>query len=210
MAGSGFDSSPYLNNLDPTQAAKQFAALNVANQARMANSRPAQLNLSNGTNSAPFLGGINTANNQATNHDILSSSSASHTTFQMPAHHGLPPTPNSASFLDPSMSQPSTTARNPQHPSTTLKQRQQGFLHGLAGVMAKRGTPLPPSLTGIPVANYDPATSVWKAIEPSPEVGSFRLAGKDIDLFKLWGSVFQNGGGSAVCDYPLISAVYSC
>jgi SWI/SNF chromatin-remodeling complex subunit SWI1 len=199
MSGSGFDPSPYLN-LDPSQAAKQIAALNAASQARIANSRPApQLNLSGGTNSAPFLGGINSTNYAAANHDLLPNSSASHTTFPMPHNHGLPPTPNSASFLDPSMSQPSVAARNPQHPSTSLKQRQQGFLHGLANVMAKRGTPLPPALTGVPVPNYDPATSIWKGIEPSSEVGSFRLAGNDIDLFKLWGLVFQNGGGSVVC-----------
>jgi hypothetical protein len=211
MSGSSFDPSPYLSNLDPTQAAKQMAALNVANQARMANSRPAQLNLSGGTNSAPFIGGINAANYPAANHDLLPSSSASHTTFQMSNHHGLPPTPNSASFLDPSMSQPSAAARNPQHPSTSLKQRQQGFLHGLANVMAKRGTPLPPALTGVPVPNYDPSTSIWKAIDASSEVGSFRLAGKDIDLFKLWGLVFQNGGGSAVCQlsFSHLSGVFT-
>ncbi|KAF8225042.1 hypothetical protein L208DRAFT_1380821 [Tricholoma matsutake] len=199
MSGSGFDPSPYLNNLDPTQAAKQIAALNAASQARIANSRPApQLNLSGGTNSAPFLGGINPPNYPATNHDLLPGSSVSHTTFQMQNNPGLPPTPNSASFLDPSMSQPSAAARNPQHPSNSLKQRQQGFLQGLANVMAKRGTPLPPALTGVPVPNYDHGTSMWKTIELSSEVGSFRLAGKDIDLFKLWGLVFQNGGGSVV------------
>jgi SWI/SNF chromatin-remodeling complex subunit SWI1 len=197
MSGSGFDPSPYLSSLDSTQAAKQMAALSAASQARIANSRPpSQLNLPGGTNSAPFLGGINAAHYTATNHDLLPSSSTVTPAFQMPNSHGLPPTPNSASFLD--SPQPSASARNQPHPSTSLKQRQQGFLQGLANVMAKRGTPLPPALTGFPVQNYDPSTSPWKTIEPSSEIGSFRLAGKDIDLFKLWGLVFQNGGGSAV------------
>jgi SWI/SNF chromatin-remodeling complex subunit SWI1 len=198
MSGPGFDPSPYLNSLDPTQAAKQMAALSAASQARIANSRPppSQLNLSGGTNSAPFLGGINTPQYTALNHDIMPSSSTATPAFQMPNNHGLPPTPNPASFLD--SPQPSASTRNPPHPSTSLKQRQQGFLQGLANVMAKRNTPLPPALTGIPVQNYDPATSPWKTIEPSSEIGSFRLAGKDIDLFKLWGLVFQNGGGSVV------------
>ncbi|KAF8912810.1 hypothetical protein CPB84DRAFT_1670865 [Gymnopilus junonius] len=95
------------------------------------------------------------------------------------------------------MSQPNSL-RNQPPPNSPLKQRQHGFLQGLAGLMAKRGTPLPPSLTGIPSPNYDPSASVWTIIEPSGEVGSFRLAGKDIDLFKLWGLVYQHGGGLAV------------
>ena len=198
MSGSSFD-SPYLNNLDPTQAAKQMAALSAASQARMANSRPTpQVNLAGGTTSAPFIGGINSTNYSAVNHDLLPGPSTSHTPFPMSSGHGLPPTPNSASFLDPSMPQTNVAARNLQqhNTSTSVKQRQQGFLQGLANVMAKRGTPLPPALTGVPVPNYDPAA--WKGIDTSSEVGSFRLAGKDIDLFKLWGLVFQNGGGSAV------------
>lgn len=187
---SVFDPSPYFNQLDPTQAAKQMAALSAASQARIANSRPAPLsNSSSGTNSAPFLGGT-TSTNYPANLDSLPGSTA-HAAFSMQNNHGS----NSAAFLDSSMSQP---VRNQTQPSTPLKQRQQGFLNGLAQVMAKqRNTPLPPALTGLPTPNYDPNTSPFKAIESS-EVGSFRLAGKDIDLFKLWGIAIQSGGGPAV------------
>jgi SWI/SNF chromatin-remodeling complex subunit SWI1 len=193
---SVFDPSPYFNNLDPTQAAKQMAALTAASQARIANSRPAPLlNSSSGTNSAPFLGGTASTNYPAANHDPLSGSSTAHAAFQMQNNH----TPNSAAFLDPSMSQPNLAPRSQPQSSTPLKQRQQGFLNGVAHVMAKqRNNPLPPALTGIPTPSYDPNTSPFKALECS-EVGSFRLAGKDIELFKLWGVVFQSGGGPAVC-----------
>ncbi|KAG2023320.1 hypothetical protein CC2G_000985 [Coprinopsis cinerea AmutBmut pab1-1] len=79
--------------------------------------------------------------------------------------------------------------------SRVSQQRQHGFLQGLHNLMAIRGMPLPPALTGIPVPNYDHSTSPWSAIEPGSEVGTFKVAGKDVNLFRLWGTVFQNGGG---------------
>lgn len=192
-----FDPSPYFN-MDPTQAAKQMAALSAASQARIANSRPTPLlNPPGGTNSAPFLGGINPSNYPAANYDPSSGSSAAHATFQMPNSHPLASSSNPASFLDPSMAHQAAAPRQVNN-ATTLKQRERGFLTGLANVMATRGTPLPPALTGVPAPNYDPNTSMWKSIEPSSEIGYFRLAGKDVNLFKLWGSVFQSGGGNAV------------
>lgn len=199
-----FDSSSYFN-LDPSQAAKQMAALNAASQARIANGRsalPSAATPSGGTNSGPYLGGITSINHttgQTSNsHDPLSNNSLTgHSSF----NHGLPPTPNSAtSFPDSSMSHPNPAARNLLHPNASAKLRQQGFLHGLATLMIKRGNPLPPALTGVPYPpGYDPTTSPWKIIEPSPtELGSFRIMGKDVDLFKLWGLVFQAGGAAAV------------
>ncbi|KAJ3517378.1 hypothetical protein NLJ89_g540 [Agrocybe chaxingu] len=116
----------------------------------------------------------------------------------MNSNYGIPQRPGSAansSFLDPTMAQPNIPRNQP--PANSLKHRQQGFLTGLANVFAKRGQPLPPSLTGIASPNYDPTTSPWSLIESS-EVGTFRLAGKDVNLFKLWGLVFQQGGGAAV------------
>lgn len=61
--------------------------------------------------------------------------------------------------------------------------------------------PLPPNLTGVPYPNgYDPSNSPWKNLEVSTnDIGAIRLAGRDLDLFKLWGTVFQNGGGRSVC-----------
>lgn len=207
-SNSNFDSAPYFN-LDPSQAAKQMAALTAASQARIANSRvpPAPLS-SGGTNSGPFLGGINSNSYPPGSHDLVSTSSVGGgANYQMPNNHGPPP-PQNASFLDPSMPQSNPATRNPIQSATSLKQRQQGFLNGLASIMAKRSTPLPPALTGVPASNYDPNNSPWKIIEPSPtEIGSFRLAGKDVDLFKLWGVVFQNGGGNVVCRLALPSFI---
>jgi SWI/SNF chromatin-remodeling complex subunit SWI1 len=205
---SGSDSSSYFN-LDASQAAKQMAALNVSH-ARMAANARGPSGGSGGTSSGPYPSGINTypsginnpVNYPPGNHDILAASA--NVNFQFPNNHGTSSTPSSTvnpPFLDPAMSH-STPARN-HNQGTSLKQRQQSFLQGLHSIMAKRNTPLPPSLTGIPSANYDPSTSPWSMIEPSGEVGSFRLAGKDIDLFKLWGLVFQNGGGHSV--RPLIA-----
>jgi SWI/SNF chromatin-remodeling complex subunit SWI1 len=99
-------------------------------------------------------------------------------------------------FLDP-MAHPNAAARNPNQGPVSIKQRQAGFLNGLARIMAQRNTPLPPALTGMDTPTYDPNTSQWKMVEPA-EVGAFRLAGRDIELFKLWTLVFQAGGGAAV------------
>ncbi|KXN89887.1 SWI/SNF chromatin-remodeling complex subunit sol1 [Leucoagaricus sp. SymC.cos] len=189
-----FDHPSFFNNLDPSQA-KQMAALTAANHARIAaNSRPPSMSAGGGTSSGPFLGGITPAGYSGSKHDLLPASTNGHANFQQPNNHGIPQTPNSAvntSFLDPPMSQPSVQA-------ASLKQRQQNFLNGLANVMAKRNTPLPPSLTGVPSPNYDPNNSPWSYIEPSTEVGSFRLANQDVNLFRLWGLVMQQGGAQVL------------
>ena len=181
-------------NLDSPQVAKQMAALTAANQARISQNTRSTLPT---TGSGPYLGAINSHTFPPGGHDLMSNANP-HSNFQVPNNNfGLPLTPNSvpnAAFPDPAMSQ----FRNQPSGSSSLKQRQQGFLQGLAGLMAKRNTPLPPSLTGIPYSNYDPSNTLWSIIEPSPEIGSFRLAGRDVDLFKLWGLVFQQGGGHTV------------
>ena len=184
-----------------------MAALTAASQARIASSHstvPAST-LSAGGITGPYPGGITSANHLTGALDPLSNNSSSVgglSNFQMPHNHSLPPPPNSitnAPFLDPSMSQSYPAAQNLAQNVTPLKQRQQGFLVGLNNIMAKRNTPLPPALTGIASPSYDPNNTVWKNIEPSPtEIGAFRLAGKDVNLFKLWGVVFQAGGGTTV------------
>lgn len=146
-----FDPAPY-SNMDPSAAAKQMAALTAASQARIANGRPPPASLApSGTSSAPYLGGTMPGNYPAGGFDSMSGSISGQASFQMPIVHGSPPL-NSAlpSFLDPSMSQSNSGVRNAAQNGSSLKQRQQGFLNGLASVMAKRGTPLPPALTGIP------------------------------------------------------------
>ncbi|THH02915.1 hypothetical protein EW026_g62 [Hermanssonia centrifuga] len=77
------------------------------------------------------------------------------------------------------------------------QQRKRSFLQGVASIMAQRGTPLPPALTGAPYQGFDPATSMWRSLEVSGvDVGVVRLAGKDVDLFKLWALVQHHGGST--------------
>ncbi|KAI0374281.1 hypothetical protein BV20DRAFT_935514 [Pilatotrama ljubarskyi] len=89
------------------------------------------------------------------------------------------------------------------------QQRKRNWLNGLATLMVQRGTPLPPQLTGVPFPpNYDPANMPWKSLEVSPtDIGVVRLAGKDVDLFKLWTLIIQSGGGQKVSHkgaWPLV------
>ncbi|KAL0575988.1 hypothetical protein V5O48_005988 [Marasmius crinis-equi] len=173
--GPSFDTS--YGQLDgPLQ--KQMLALSQANQARM-NSNSSYTNSGNGTNSASFLGGMQESLPGGPN-------------FQIPPTNSL-----NTPFLDPAMSHTSNPMNRPGHPPT-MQERAQSFLQSLASFMVKQNTPLPPPLTGVPVPNYDPTTSVFSEIEPGSEPGSFRLAGKDVDLFRLWGTVIQRGGSAVI------------
>ena len=79
-------------------------------------------------------------------------------------------------------------------------QKRRQFIQTLGSLMVQRGQPLPQALTGVPIpAGIDPNTSPWRNLEPSQtEVGAIRLAGKDFDLYRFFGIVFQNGGGMKV------------
>ena len=104
---------------------------------------------------------------------------------------------NMPSQGDPSVAQRSAMISPQQMNAQAYKTRQQSFLNGLAKIMIAGNTPLPPSVTGLQYP-YDPETSPWKALEPASEVGGFKLAGKDVDLFKLWGLVYHEGGAAKV------------
>lgn len=94
------------------------------------------------------------------------------------------------------------------NPQQMLLHKRRQFLHGIATVMAQRGTPLPPQLTGVNHPSYDQNNSVWKMLEIAHgEPGVLRIAGKDVDLYRLWGIVFQNGGAMKVRALPLYSAI---
>lgn len=177
-----------------------MAAMTAANQARIAqNARIApSSHPPNGTSSGSYLGTINSHSFPPNSHDLLTNSANGHANFLSQTNYGLPQSSNNStnSFLDSNMSQPNT-ARNQAPANLQLKQRQYNFLQGLHNLMAKRGAPLPPQLTGIP-STYDPTNTTWGIIECSKEVGSFVLAGKDVDLFKLWGLAIQSGGGQNV------------
>lgn len=92
------------------------------------------------------------------------------------------------------------------HPNAALMQQQshhqrkRSFLNGMANLMLQRGLPLPPNLTGIPYPQgYDPSNSPWRSLDVNTnDLGTVRLAGKDVDLFKLWALVQQLGGGQKV------------
>ncbi|KAJ2955680.1 hypothetical protein NUW54_g14721 [Trametes sanguinea] len=58
----------------------------------------------------------------------------------------------------------------------------------------------PPGLVNLPTSSaFDPANMPWKSLEVSPtDLGIIRLAGKDVDLFKLWQLIIQAGGGQKV------------
>ncbi|EMD41777.1 hypothetical protein CERSUDRAFT_110346 [Gelatoporia subvermispora B] len=86
-----------------------------------------------------------------------------------------------------------------QQQQHVMQQRKRSFVTGLANIMAQRNMPLPPALTGTQIPGYDQNHSPWKSLEISPiDIGTVRLAGRDIDLFKLWGLVQQAGGSPKV------------
>ncbi|THH11923.1 hypothetical protein EW145_g364 [Phellinidium pouzarii] len=93
--------------------------------------------------------------------------------------------------------QPNVLAAQRQQQQMVHRTRQLHFLQGLAKLMISRNLPLPSSITGID-SSYDPASSPWKNLEPASDVGGIRLAGRDVDLYKLWGIVFQAGGAGKV------------
>ena len=120
-------------------------------------------------------------------------------------------TPTSAgpqnAFPDPNNR--STPVPNQQTAQMQQMQKRKQFIQTLGSLMLQRGQPLPQALTGVPIPpGMDPNASPWKNLEPSQtEVGAIRLAGKDFDLYKFFGIVFQNGGGVKVC---ISSPHFSC
>lgn len=147
-----------------------MAALHATNLAKAGN-RYAP----GGVSSAPYFGGLS-------------------------SHHL--PRPES---VEPNPSQPPPQAMNVNaNPAVAMQlaaqQRRKQFLFGLANLMTNRGAPLPPQFTGVPYPpNYDPSNSPWRSLDVSPiDIGIFRLAGKEVDLYKLWGFVQQSGGSAKV------------
>ncbi|KAI0335418.1 hypothetical protein GY45DRAFT_1431031 [Cubamyces sp. BRFM 1775] len=205
-------------NLDPFTA-KQMAALQATSLAKAANrSAP-------GGTSASYFGGMsmnpNTAQLQQQPllhlpvplaqhhhlHDSLSAgppapspaSAPTSTPFLHPQDHQAP-VPLSNQPMNPPQQQPQSQAAMQQQQQQAMVLRKRNWLNGLATLMVQRGTPLPPQLTGVPFPpNYDPANMPWKSLEVSPtDIGIVRIAGKDVDLFKLWTMIIQAGGGHKI------------
>ncbi|KAJ6519625.1 hypothetical protein C8R45DRAFT_952140 [Mycena sanguinolenta] len=177
MSNPAFDTPGYFN-LDPSQA-KQMAAINAASLVRT------RASIGSGIGGNGIMG---SAANLGEN------SAAGQSSFSLPNQVlPQPSNPGMNSFLDPAMA----AARNPGQSPVSIKQRQAGFLNGLARIMIQRGTPLPPALTGMDTPSFDPTNTRWHMVEPA-DVGSFRLAGQNIEMFKLWTLVFQAGGGAVL------------
>ncbi|KAI0961434.1 hypothetical protein AcV7_000535 [Taiwanofungus camphoratus] len=178
-------------NLDP-YTAKQMAALQATSLAKAGNrSAP-------GGTSVPYFGGMSM--NQP--HPGLSRPDAPQE-LHSHAFGGLP------DFQAPNQQpNPNTNHTNPAHlqqQMVHLQHKKRSFLTGLANVMMQRNAPLPPALTGVQYPpGYDSSNSPWKALEISPaDIGTIRLVGKDIDLYRLWAIVQQYGGGMKVTQQAL-------
>lgn len=184
--------SPSHMNLDASAAAKQMASLSAVGLARLAKVPPGP----SAVHPQPPQSG--SASYMAMNGHSAGFDSSGGNPFGV--SNSYPNIQGSNSAPMPLTMADLAGVNRQQPPAATLKQRQRNFLNGLNSVMAAKNSPLPPALTGVPNPQYDPSTSLWKTLEPSTtEIGAFRLAGKDVDLFKLWGLVFQAGGHAKVC-----------
>ncbi len=200
--------------------AKQFAALNAAGLARRAQAtRPSPL--PGGPTSASFIGGAlpSTINQQQSpsptpGHDPLSALSSQGRLSLQAQTMNQPLVPNQPTNFNPSSSDPFMSqaaqqlVRQRQQQQQPQLQHKKQFLSGLASVHLSRKDPLPPALTGIPYpVGFDPTQSRWKSLEPSQtEPGSVMLAGKPIDLYKLYAAV--NAGGGWVKVSTVLSRLY--
>lgn len=72
------------------------------------------------------------------------------------------------------------------------------LLHMLNEIYVRRGTPLPPALTGISSPSWDPNHTLFK-FELGSERGVLKIAGRDVDLFKFWQALFAGGLTQKVC-----------
>jgi SWI/SNF chromatin-remodeling complex subunit SWI1 len=178
---------------------KQMAALSAANMAKIANRSapghaPAHSPNLNQSGSSSYFGGnsqIQQDRSESVSRDFSNVFPQSAPSMAASNPPSFPDTPSM------SMNRPNLSAGNPQ---LQMHQKRRQFLHGLGTLMAQRNTPLPPGLTGVPYPqNYDPNNSPWKMLEVSPvEPGYIRIAGKDVDLYRLWCIVYQHGGGMKV------------
>jgi SWI/SNF chromatin-remodeling complex subunit SWI1 len=74
------------------------------------------------------------------------------------------------------------------------------LLRMIAELYNRKGTPLPPALTGVQTPAWNPVTSPFR-FELGTEKGVIRLAGQDVDLFKLWQILFAAGLSAKVSRY---------
>ena len=98
------------------------------------------------------------------------------------------------------------SSMNPQiapifHPDETRGGRAI-LMKLLAELQNRKGQALPPALTGVPSPTYNPATSPFRFEVVG--LGVVRVSGQDIDMFKLWQSVFSSGMSQKVRIHMLL------
>ena len=99
----------------------------------------------------------------------------------------LQPPPSTPTTMVPSHVVSMVAAVNPPLAATLDPQRgKPQFLNILSDLHARKSTPLPPELTGIPNDAYDHSLSHWRSLELTSEPGVIRVGGNELDLFKLW------------------------
>lgn len=81
------------------------------------------------------------------------------------------------------------------------------LLRMIAELYNRKGTPLPPALTGVQSPAWNPATSSFR-FELGSERGIIKLASQDVDLFKLWQIIFASGLSSKVKSYRGAQCTY--
>lgn len=106
---------------------------------------------------------------------------------------GLPSTTTAMSTLLNMLS-----AGNPTLAQVVAPGGKLPFLAMIAEVHNRRSTPLPPELTGVANASYDPSNSVFRTLELGGEQGVIRIQGQEIDLFKLWQTILTQGFSAKV------------
>ena len=74
------------------------------------------------------------------------------------------------------------------------------LLRMIAELYNRKGTPLPPALTGVQTPTWNPATSPFR-FELGSERGVIKLGGQDVDLFKLWQILFASGLSAKVSSF---------
>jgi hypothetical protein len=72
------------------------------------------------------------------------------------------------------------------------------LLKMLAELFVRKGAPLPPALTGYPTPSWNPVTSQFR-FELGADKGVLKIAGQDVELFRIWHVLYTNGLYSKVC-----------
>lgn len=106
---------------------------------------------------------------------------------------------STSTMVPSSLVQMLAASNNPQLAQLVDPRGKPQFLAMLSEINIRRGTHLPPELTGIPNASYDPAASLFRTLEVGAEPGFVRIQGQELDLFRLWQVILNNGSSSKVC-----------